>query len=175
MTHPIWITKVRRIGSSGVGYRSRGTRGPRTHPANNYFAAPSLAPSSSFPRPASDRALSFTHKHSPFSRSFSSFLPSGQNVYPAVRRPPTRCKTNGLVTAATLRFKTGLIVGFPDEKRPRYMLRIEDRRIPAPSWRCAAAHCFFCNRRATSSECVPYERCDRAVQFLAIERLDRRK
>ncbi|KAF7401346.1 hypothetical protein HZH68_007166 [Vespula germanica] len=27
-----------------------------------------------------------------------------------------RGKTNGLVTAATLRFKTGLIVGFPDEK-----------------------------------------------------------
>lgn len=56
-------------------------------------------------------------------------------LYPAVRRPPTRCKTNGLVTAATLRFKTGLIVGFPDEKRPRCAARIHSLYLrPLPNY-----------------------------------------
>ncbi|KAL2712345.1 hypothetical protein V1478_017868, partial [Vespula squamosa] len=61
-----------------------------------------------------------------------------------------RGKTNGLVTAATLRFKTGLIVGFPDEKKKKRRRRkrrrpkkkmayIECRLIPATSATAATA------------------------------------
>lgn len=86
---------------------------------NNYFAASLLHLSRSFSLVPTVRLVSRLSrtKHSPFSRPVRPVR--DRMLYPAVRRPPTRCKTNGLVTAATLRFKTGLIVGFPDEKRPR--------------------------------------------------------
>lgn len=97
LTHPIWITKVRRIGSPWVARRTPSVR-PLISSSEQLFCG-SLSSSLS----------TFLTRAYLLSGSFS----SRQNIYPAARRPPTRGKTNGFVTAATLRFKTGLIVGFP--------------------------------------------------------------
>ncbi|KAL2730131.1 LOW QUALITY PROTEIN: hypothetical protein V1477_015942, partial [Vespula maculifrons] len=47
-----------------------------------------------------------------------------------------RGKTNGLVTAATLRFKTGLIVGFPDEKEEEEEEEEEKEEGRRRRWQC---------------------------------------
>ncbi|KAL0126079.1 hypothetical protein PUN28_004889 [Cardiocondyla obscurior] len=111
LTHPIWITKVRRIGSPWVACRTQRVR-PFISSSEQLFCG-SLSPSLAafLPRSLFLSLISLSGSFSP-----------RQNIYPAARRPPTRGKTNGLVTAATLRFKTDLIVGFPAmRKRARYI------------------------------------------------------